>query len=368
MFEFAGTSVPGYRVQWVDGPITADGSGEPVEVAGDASSRSSWSRPRASTSAHRLTIVYEGPDRIAGAGQTDAHHRPRPHRRLRGGAQLGGRHRRAGAVPGAAPLTEPDPPRDRPRSTPDPDARLRVSAMTARRMPDAHHAERWRVEPGSKLHGSTDIDTRSKAGAPGDKAATDGDRRRARRRARRAAEPALGRGHAVAADRAPGHGRRRQGRHDPQGVHRREPAGRAGGIVQGADAPRSSSHDFLWRIHQQAPAHGEIGVFNRSHYEDVLIVRVDELVPEKVWRARYDAHPRLRGARSPRRAPRSSSSSCTSRRTSRPSGSRPASTTRRSAGSSPPPTSTSASKWDDYQEAYAGRDRARPAPTTRPGT
>jgi PPK2 family polyphosphate:nucleotide phosphotransferase len=48
------------------------------------------------------------------------------------------------------------------------------------------------------------------------------------------------------------------------------------------------AHDFLWRIHQRTPAHGELGVFNRSHYEDVLIVRVDELVPEPVWRARYE--------------------------------------------------------------------------------
>jgi PPK2 family polyphosphate:nucleotide phosphotransferase len=47
------------------------------------------------------------------------------------------------------------------------------------------------------------------------------------------------------------------------------------------------AHDFLWRIHRSVPAHGEIGVFNRSHYEDVLIVRVDELVPKEVWRRRY---------------------------------------------------------------------------------
>lgn len=47
-------------------------------------------------------------------------------------------------------------------------------------------------------------------------------------------------------------------------------------------------HDFLWRIHRAAPAAGEIGVFNRSHYEDVGIVRVHDLVPEKVWRERYD--------------------------------------------------------------------------------
>lgn len=48
------------------------------------------------------------------------------------------------------------------------------------------------------------------------------------------------------------------------------------------------AHDFLWRIHQAAPRRGEIGVFNRSHYEDVLVVRVDELVPEDVWRRRYE--------------------------------------------------------------------------------
>ena len=48
------------------------------------------------------------------------------------------------------------------------------------------------------------------------------------------------------------------------------------------------SHDFLWRIHQHVPGHGEVGIFNRSHYEDVLVVRVKKLVPEAVWRARYE--------------------------------------------------------------------------------
>ena len=48
-------------------------------------------------------------------------------------------------------------------------------------------------------------------------------------------------------------------------------------------------HDFLWRIHQHVPHKGMIGVFNRSHYEDVLIVRVHELVPKKVWKKRYAA-------------------------------------------------------------------------------
>ncbi|MEI7436063.1 MAG: polyphosphate kinase 2 family protein [bacterium] len=48
------------------------------------------------------------------------------------------------------------------------------------------------------------------------------------------------------------------------------------------------SHDFLWRIHKALPPCGEIGVFNRSHYEDVLVVRVHDLVPKAVWKARYD--------------------------------------------------------------------------------
>ena len=46
-------------------------------------------------------------------------------------------------------------------------------------------------------------------------------------------------------------------------------------------------HDFLWRIHEQVPASGEIVIFNRSQYEDVLVVRVHQLVHEKVWRKRY---------------------------------------------------------------------------------
>jgi PPK2 family polyphosphate:nucleotide phosphotransferase len=48
------------------------------------------------------------------------------------------------------------------------------------------------------------------------------------------------------------------------------------------------AHDFLWRVHPKTPGRGEFTVFNRSHYEDVLIVRVHELVPEAVWRPRYD--------------------------------------------------------------------------------
>jgi PPK2 family polyphosphate:nucleotide phosphotransferase len=53
--------------------------------------------------------------------------------------------------------------------------------------------------------------------------------------------------------------------------------------------PEELAHDFLWRIRKQVPAAGMIGVFDRSHYEDVLVVRVDGLVPEQEWRARYGA-------------------------------------------------------------------------------
>lgn len=48
------------------------------------------------------------------------------------------------------------------------------------------------------------------------------------------------------------------------------------------------AHDFLWRVHKQTPAKGEIAIFNRSHYEDVLVARVHGLVPKDVWSKRYD--------------------------------------------------------------------------------
>jgi PPK2 family polyphosphate:nucleotide phosphotransferase len=48
------------------------------------------------------------------------------------------------------------------------------------------------------------------------------------------------------------------------------------------------AHDFLWRAHRHTPAHGEIMIFNRSHYEDVLAVRVHNIVPKSVWSSRYD--------------------------------------------------------------------------------
>lgn len=52
--------------------------------------------------------------------------------------------------------------------------------------------------------------------------------------------------------------------------------------------PIEHAHDFLWRVHAAVPAAGEIGIFNRSHYEDVVVVRVHQLVPEATWRNRYE--------------------------------------------------------------------------------
>jgi polyphosphate kinase 2 (PPK2 family) len=54
-----------------------------------------------------------------------------------------------------------------------------------------------------------------------------------------------------------------------------------------APSAKELRHDYLWRVHRHAPPKGEIAVFNRSHYEDVLIVRVNDLVPEDVWSSRY---------------------------------------------------------------------------------
>lgn len=55
----------------------------------------------------------------------------------------------------------------------------------------------------------------------------------------------------------------------------------------GVPTPQELAHDYLWRVHPHTPGLGEIMIFNRSHYEDVLVVRVHNLVPPEVWRRRY---------------------------------------------------------------------------------
>ncbi|MCW5622787.1 MAG: polyphosphate kinase 2 family protein, partial [Burkholderiales bacterium] len=54
-----------------------------------------------------------------------------------------------------------------------------------------------------------------------------------------------------------------------------------------APAGEELEHGYLWRIHRQVPGRGEIVIFNRSHYEDVLVVRVHDLAPKAVWKERY---------------------------------------------------------------------------------
>ncbi len=55
----------------------------------------------------------------------------------------------------------------------------------------------------------------------------------------------------------------------------------------GVPTEEERQHDFLWRIHQHTPRLGEFAIFNRSHYEDVLVARVNQLVPEALWKERY---------------------------------------------------------------------------------
>ncbi len=56
----------------------------------------------------------------------------------------------------------------------------------------------------------------------------------------------------------------------------------------GVPTAEERQHDFLWRVHRHAPRLGEFSIFNRSHYEDVLVVRVHGLAPEALWKARYE--------------------------------------------------------------------------------
>ena len=58
-------------------------------------------------------------------------------------------------------------------------------------------------------------------------------------------------------------------------------------ISFGVPTPEESQHDFLWRVHRHAPRAGEFAIYNRSHYEDVLVVRVHDLAPKALWKRRY---------------------------------------------------------------------------------
>ncbi len=148
------------------------------------------------------------------------------------------------------------------------------------------HAHRWRVAPGAKAH-LGQVDTRTTAGAPGDKAETE------------AATADLAAELAGLQERLYA-----EARQSLLVVLQAIDAGGKDGTIRSVfrglnpascrvasfkvPSEEERSHDFLWRVHAKTPAAGEVVVFNRSHYEDVLVVRVHELVPEAVWRPRYD--------------------------------------------------------------------------------
>ncbi|HTJ76688.1 MAG TPA: polyphosphate kinase 2 family protein [Acidimicrobiales bacterium] len=145
---------------------------------------------------------------------------------------------------------------------------------------------RWRVAPGTKVD-LGEIDTRSTDGAPGDKADTQ--------------EVVEGLHEELAGlqERLYAEGERSllvvlqaidAGGKDGTIKHVFRGLNPAGSRVVSFKVPSEEerSHDFLWRAHAKVPGKGEVVVFNRSHYEDVLVVRVHDLVPEKVWRPRYE--------------------------------------------------------------------------------
>jgi len=145
--------------------------------------------------------------------------------------------------------------------------------------------ERWRVRPGEKVQ-LAKHDPGSTAGAPGDRVETEEailplhseffalqDRLWAESR----------RALLVVLQGLDASGKDGTIKHVFQGVN---PQGTTVASFK-EPTPEEQAHDFLWRVHKRTPGAGTIGVFNRSHYEDVLVVRVHDLVPEPVWRARY---------------------------------------------------------------------------------
>ena len=153
-------------------------------------------------------------------------------------------------------------------------------------MSDGAESDRWRVKPGGTID-LADFDPSSTAGIPGKRAEAE------------AAAPALLQALADLQDRLWAEARRSllvvlqamdAGGKDGTIKHVFRGVNPQGTRVTSFKEPTQIelAHDFLWRIHAAVPRAGEIGIFNRSHYEDVLITRVHALVPERTWRARYD--------------------------------------------------------------------------------
>lgn len=146
--------------------------------------------------------------------------------------------------------------------------------------------ERWRVRPGSRVDLDA-IDPASTGGAPGGKHKTEETLPALHAELARLQELLYAehrRSLLVVLQALDAGGKDGTVRHVFQGVNPQ------GTRVHSFKAPAGEEleHDFLWRVHRAVPGAGEIGVFNRSHYEDVLAARVRGLVPEKVWRPRYE--------------------------------------------------------------------------------
>jgi PPK2 family polyphosphate:nucleotide phosphotransferase len=153
-------------------------------------------------------------------------------------------------------------------------------------MSSSGESNRWKVEPGRRVD-LTGIETESTAGAPGDRSETEAalpalQARLADLQARLWAESR--RSLLVVLQAMDAGGKDGTIKQVFRGVNPQ------GCRVQSFKEPThlELAHDFLWRVHRAAPHAGEIGIFNRSHYEDVLITRVHGLIPEKVWRERYE--------------------------------------------------------------------------------
>ena len=144
------------------------------------------------------------------------------------------------------------------------------------------------------------------------------------------------------------------------------PQGCAGHVVQGPDAGGARPRLPVAGPPATSRARARSRIFNRSHYEDVLVVRVHDLVPRSVWSKRYDQINDVRADARRRTARRSSSSSCRSTGTSSASASRRATTTRPSAGSSRLGDLEERKRWDDYQAAFEEALDARRRPTYAP--
>ena len=147
-------------------------------------------------------------------------------------------------------------------------------------------ARRWRVEPGAKVN-LGDIDPRSTDGAPGDKKSTEAAMDDVLHELQGLQERLYadgGQSLLVVLQAIDAGGKDGTIKHVFRGLN---PAG-CKVVSFKVPSEEELSHDFLWRVHDKAPAKGEVVVFNRSHYEDVLVVRVHGLVPEDVWRPRFD--------------------------------------------------------------------------------